>query len=203
MKYNMLTAYGLSTQTDSCSPNNPIHGHGQGATCAPPSWNFNSDIILKIYPKEAHGCIIKDSTENISQERDANMFVDNQTMQHNDGKYDNVEKTFMQLVHDDINLWDNLLYVISGLLESMKSGYVENNGTPRLKKEAHLEENTVHLQCEGRKLQVQRYAEDKGIQMLGVHKALNLQEIDSLKLICTKTITFAKAIKACPIPSSK
>eukprot|EP00957_Ditylum_brightwellii_P202333 15329705-Ditylum_brightwellii.AAC.1 len=39
--------------------------------------------------------------------------------------------------------------------------------------------------------------------MLGVHKALNLQETDSLKHIHTKIIIFAKAINACPIPKSK
>eukprot|EP00957_Ditylum_brightwellii_P001007 80531-Ditylum_brightwellii.AAC.1 len=104
MKYNMLTTYGLSTQTNSHNPNNQIHGHGQGATCASPSWNFNSDTILKIYSKETHGCIIKDPTENTSQERDTDMFVDNQTVQQNDGKYNNNEKTLMQLVHNNINL---------------------------------------------------------------------------------------------------
>eukprot|EP00957_Ditylum_brightwellii_P130434 9950353-Ditylum_brightwellii.AAC.1 len=108
IKYYMLTAYGSSTQTNFHSPDNPIHGHGQGATCDPPSGNFNSDIILKIYSKEAHGCNIKDLTENIPQKRDTDMFVGNQTMQHNGRKYDNDEKTLMQLIHNNINLWDNL-----------------------------------------------------------------------------------------------
>eukprot|EP00957_Ditylum_brightwellii_P064249 4875540-Ditylum_brightwellii.AAC.1 len=39
--------------------------------------------------------------------------------------------------------------------------------------------------------------------MLGVHKALNLQEDSVLHHLITKTHTFANAINICPIPQHK
>eukprot|EP00957_Ditylum_brightwellii_P177298 13506285-Ditylum_brightwellii.AAC.1 len=106
IEYYMSTAYGLSTEKNTNLNNQPVHGHRQGATCSPASWTFNSDTILKIYTKEAHGCIIRDPTKTKQQERDADMFIDNQTMQHNGGRYNHNEETLMRYAHHNINLWD-------------------------------------------------------------------------------------------------
>eukprot|EP00957_Ditylum_brightwellii_P042589 3224629-Ditylum_brightwellii.AAC.1 len=80
MQYHMLTAYGTSSETNSHSPSSPVHGSGQGSTSSSTEWTFNADIILKYYSDQAKGCIIKDRTNAIIQERDADMIVDDVTM---------------------------------------------------------------------------------------------------------------------------
>eukprot|EP00957_Ditylum_brightwellii_P198978 15166427-Ditylum_brightwellii.AAC.1 len=69
MEYYMSTTYGLSEQKNQHTKENPVHGNDPGSESAPPEWNFSSDIILKLYLKIAHECIIKDPTETIEQER--------------------------------------------------------------------------------------------------------------------------------------
>eukprot|EP00957_Ditylum_brightwellii_P047767 3628514-Ditylum_brightwellii.AAC.1 len=95
------------------------------------------------------------------------------------------------------------------ILESLKSRYAmmiwdfDIDGTPYFKKEKDLAPNQVTLTREGEQLRVKQYAEDEGIKMIGIHKALNLQKTDYLKHIKNKTITFATVIGACPIPKNK
>eukprot|EP00957_Ditylum_brightwellii_P081994 6234767-Ditylum_brightwellii.AAC.1 len=104
MRYHMNTAYGVSTETNQHSKNSPVHVSGQGATDAPPGWGFTSHICLVQYNKKTYRCKIYDPTETISQVRNADMFVDDMTAQHNGGKF-NLDKTkLMEITQHDINL---------------------------------------------------------------------------------------------------
>eukprot|EP00957_Ditylum_brightwellii_P061953 4701763-Ditylum_brightwellii.AAC.1 len=87
MQYQMMTAYGTLSATNRHSPSSPVHGSGQGSTSLSAEWTFNADIILKCYSDQANGCVIKDPTNGIIQERDADMIVNDVTMQHNVGQY--------------------------------------------------------------------------------------------------------------------
>eukprot|EP00957_Ditylum_brightwellii_P156713 11928355-Ditylum_brightwellii.AAC.1 len=61
----------------------------------------------------------------------------------------------MDMVHHDIIMWDKILNVTGGLLESVKSGYslmiweFVRKGNPSLKKEKDMDPNTVFLTQEG------------------------------------------------------
>eukprot|EP00957_Ditylum_brightwellii_P196387 14962891-Ditylum_brightwellii.AAC.1 len=79
-------------------------------------------------------------------------------MQHNGGQYDHDKDTLMHYAHHGINLWDQLLFAIGGILESLKSGYAmmiwdfDIDGTPHLKKEKDLAPDQVTLTREGKQL---------------------------------------------------
>eukprot|EP00957_Ditylum_brightwellii_P124047 9456099-Ditylum_brightwellii.AAC.1 len=111
MKYYMNTANGISTETNQHSKNSPVQGSGQGATDAPPGWEFTSHICLVQYKKKAHGCTICNPTETIKQVRNADMFVDDMTAQHNGGVFDLPEDKLMEITQHDINLWDTTLNI--------------------------------------------------------------------------------------------
>eukprot|EP00957_Ditylum_brightwellii_P180891 13780873-Ditylum_brightwellii.AAC.1 len=111
MKYYMNTAYGISKETNQHSKTSPVHGSGQGATDAPPGWGFASHICLVQYKKKAYGCKICNPTETIKQVRNADMFVDDMTTQHNGGKFDLSEDKLMKITHHNINLWDTTLNI--------------------------------------------------------------------------------------------
>eukprot|EP00957_Ditylum_brightwellii_P179469 13671480-Ditylum_brightwellii.AAC.1 len=76
----------------------------------------------------------------------------------------------------------------------------DENGCPTLQTEDSLPPNTVHLTREGEPLHLRRVAETEGVKMLGIHKALNIQEHSALQHLITKTHMFTNAIIACPIP---
>eukprot|EP00957_Ditylum_brightwellii_P158862 12091868-Ditylum_brightwellii.AAC.1 len=169
-------------------------------------WTFNADIILKLYSDQANGCIIKDPTNDIIQEQNVDMIVDDVTMQHNAGQYHLDAQALMNICQQDIKLWDELLWVNGGLLGTLKTSYslmiwnFDGNGRPTIQTEESLPPNTVHLTRKGETACVRRVAETEGVKILGVHKALNLQEHSALQHFITKTHTFANAINACPIP---
>eukprot|EP00957_Ditylum_brightwellii_P208128 15355961-Ditylum_brightwellii.AAC.1 len=123
MQYHMLTAYGTSSETNHHSPTSPVHGSGQGSTSPSTEWTFNADIILKCFSDQANRCIIKDPINTIIQERNADMIVDDATMQHNAGQYNLDARTLMNICQQDITLWDELLWANGGLLETLKTSY--------------------------------------------------------------------------------
>eukprot|EP00957_Ditylum_brightwellii_P207865 15354861-Ditylum_brightwellii.AAC.1 len=114
MKYYMNTAYSVSTETNQHDEDSPIHGSGQGAMDAPPGWGFTSHICLTQYDKKAHSCVITDPTGELVHQRNADMFVDDMTAQHNGGIFDLDENTLMELAHHGINLWDSMLDIAGG-----------------------------------------------------------------------------------------
>eukprot|EP00957_Ditylum_brightwellii_P010770 816138-Ditylum_brightwellii.AAC.1 len=111
MRYYMNTAYGVSTETDQHSKTSPVHGSRQGATDASLGWGFKSHICLVQYDKKAYGCKIYDPTEKNMQVRNADMFVDDMTAQHNGGKFDLDEDKLMDITQHNINLWDTTLNI--------------------------------------------------------------------------------------------
>eukprot|EP00957_Ditylum_brightwellii_P025595 1934206-Ditylum_brightwellii.AAC.1 len=155
MTDHMSTAHGLSEETNSHTKDQAFHGNGQGMASVPPNWSFTSNTCLDEYSDKAHGCIIKDPTKTLKQERDADMSVDSLTAQHNSGRYDYDEVTLVTMTNHDINLWDQLLYIAGGLLESLKTGYAliiwqfSKNGMPSLKKEEDLVPSTVSVKQDG------------------------------------------------------
>eukprot|EP00957_Ditylum_brightwellii_P003406 258107-Ditylum_brightwellii.AAC.1 len=148
MQYHMLTAYGTSSETNRHSPSSPVHGSGHGSTLSAAEWTFNADIILKCYSDQANGCIIKDPTNAIIQEQDADMIVDDVTMQHNAGQYNLDTQALMNICQHDITLWDELLWVNGGLLETLKTSYslmiwnFDGNDQPTIQTEESLPQNT-------------------------------------------------------------
>eukprot|EP00957_Ditylum_brightwellii_P206499 15348714-Ditylum_brightwellii.AAC.1 len=209
MRYYMNTAYGVSTETNQHSIKSPAHGSGQRATDAPSGWGFTLHLCLVQYNKKAYKWKICDPTEAILQVRNADMFVDDMTAQHNRWQFNLDEIKLIEITHHDINLWDTTLNIAGGLLESQKSGYslmiwtFDLNGTPHLKKEEDMQQNTVYLTRNGQQTPLQQYKETEGMKMLGVHKALNLQERSVIQYLKGTTHHFTKAINSCPIPRTE
>eukprot|EP00957_Ditylum_brightwellii_P088417 6734145-Ditylum_brightwellii.AAC.1 len=100
---------------------------------------------------------------------------------HNSSIYNASANDLMQYVNDDVYLWDNLLWLTSGLLEQSKTTYslilwqFTMEEMPSLTPMSALPENSVKLRREGIAMTVKRSLEEKAIWNLGVHLALNLQ----------------------------
>eukprot|EP00957_Ditylum_brightwellii_P156290 11895513-Ditylum_brightwellii.AAC.1 len=94
MQYHMLTAYVTSSETNCHSPTSPVHGSGQGSTSLSAEWTFN--------------------------EQDTDMIIGDATMQHNARQYNLDAQALMNICQQDITLWDELLWVNGGLLETHK-----------------------------------------------------------------------------------
>eukprot|EP00957_Ditylum_brightwellii_P197390 15038853-Ditylum_brightwellii.AAC.1 len=148
MRYYMNTSYGVSTETNRHSKKSPVNGSGHRAIDAPPGWGFTLHICLLQYNKKAYRCKICDPTEAILQVRNTDMFVDDMTAQDNRGQFDLDEIKLMEITHHNIILLDTTLNIAGSLLESQKSGYslmiwnFDKNGTPHLKKEEDMQQNT-------------------------------------------------------------
>eukprot|EP00957_Ditylum_brightwellii_P157001 11948370-Ditylum_brightwellii.AAC.1 len=87
LEYNMLTAYGLSQQTNFNSEEHPVHGVGQGPCNAPSKWIFTVNPCLKVYNKRAKGCKLKDPIQQLTSKNSAKMYVDDNKTMHNSSIY--------------------------------------------------------------------------------------------------------------------
>eukprot|EP00957_Ditylum_brightwellii_P185989 14160040-Ditylum_brightwellii.AAC.1 len=66
-----------------------------------------------------------------------------------------------------------------------------------------MQQNKVYLTRNGQQTPLRQYNKTEGIKVLGVHKALNLQERSVIQYLQGKMHHFTKAINSCPIPRSK
>eukprot|EP00957_Ditylum_brightwellii_P008247 623608-Ditylum_brightwellii.AAC.1 len=65
LEYQLITAYGPSTEKNYYSEQHPVHGIGQGPTDRPPKWTCTVNTALRCYGKKAKGALIKDPTGRI------------------------------------------------------------------------------------------------------------------------------------------
>eukprot|EP00957_Ditylum_brightwellii_P191378 14571037-Ditylum_brightwellii.AAC.2 len=114
LKYHMVKAYGPSDQINTQFQQSPVHSVGQGPCNAPSKWTCTINAPLRCYDKFAHGCIIKDPTNQLKSKHNAKMYVDNNKTMHNNGIYDTTAAELMQFVDKVINLWDGLLWITGG-----------------------------------------------------------------------------------------
>eukprot|EP00957_Ditylum_brightwellii_P202305 15329561-Ditylum_brightwellii.AAC.1 len=79
------------------------------------------------------------------------MFVDDNTMRHNDNKFNISPLHLMRIVQHDAELWERLLWTSGGLLEFTKSKHFlaiwkfNNNGKPSLMSNEELPQNDMYL----------------------------------------------------------
>lgn len=76
-------SYGRSKQTNQHTKQNLVYGIGQGTTNGPSGWTCISDIILKYYHKTCNDCKIEAPKREVSISANADMFVNDNTLMHN------------------------------------------------------------------------------------------------------------------------
>eukprot|EP00957_Ditylum_brightwellii_P187452 14275985-Ditylum_brightwellii.AAC.1 len=110
----MTTAYGVSEQYNTYSPESPIHRVGQGLYDAPSKWTCTINTPLKCYDDNAKGCVIQDPSGQIKCKQSAKMYVDDNKTMHNNGQNNAAAVKLMEFVDHDINIWDGLLWLTGG-----------------------------------------------------------------------------------------
>eukprot|EP00957_Ditylum_brightwellii_P146275 11137719-Ditylum_brightwellii.AAC.1 len=132
------------------------------------------------------------------------MFVDDNTLMHNTPCTSTPAEELMENVQHDAKLRGRLLWVTGGLLEFLKSSYFSaiwkftTKGKPDIS--LNLPPNTVRLtNTNGSSTNLKRVQPNNGIEMLGVHKAVMLQEATEKNHLHKKLGRFIKAISACPL----
>eukprot|EP00957_Ditylum_brightwellii_P145496 11078649-Ditylum_brightwellii.AAC.1 len=96
MEYHMSTEKGASTEKNKHSEENPKFGTGQGATDSPSKWNFNDNILTKVYNKKAKGCVLQDLTAELVHRQFSVRFVDDITKLQNDKSFDATARSLME-----------------------------------------------------------------------------------------------------------
>eukprot|EP00957_Ditylum_brightwellii_P061134 4639268-Ditylum_brightwellii.AAC.1 len=121
LEYQLIIAYGPSTEKNYHPEQHPVHGIGQGPTVGPPKWTCTVNTSLICYGKKAKGALMKDRTGRISTQQNAKMFVDDYRQMHNNGIMNASATQLMPYVNYDVNSWDEFLWITGGLLEKLKT----------------------------------------------------------------------------------
>jgi hypothetical protein len=206
MNYHMVTAYGVSKESNQHSDNDPSYGMGQGAADGPGGWSLVSNVIVKSHNQKAYGSLITDPIKTIKVHRSADSFVDDTTLVVNAPRQNTSAKTIMSRVQHDLASWSKFLWISGGLLELSKTKYYiliwnfSPKGKPLLCEEKYLPQNTVSVHDQhGDLTKIERISETKGLKMLGVRIAGNLQYTTEYNHLHKKTKKFICAIIACPV----
>lgn len=123
MEYTITTAYGPNTRVNYDGLIAVVFGIGQGSTNGPSGWTCISDPILKTYHRRCSWCSLRDPTNSIKIQANANKFIDNNTLAHNNINKETNPEEFMVQIQNDAETWGRLLSSIGGQLEFSKSLY--------------------------------------------------------------------------------
>jgi hypothetical protein len=199
MKFYMVTAFGVSTEYNQHSVENPSYGIGQGATDGPPGWTQISDVIIKSHNQTAYGSILQDPIKTIKVKRSIDMFVDDASLIVNATKPTLPAETIMEQTQNDISSWAKFLWISGGLLELTKTKYYmliwkfNSIGAPSLWTEDEQPSNTLQVyDQQGQPATIERILQNKALTMLGVRKTGDLKESDELTHLLAKTEKFTQ-----------
>ena len=194
MEHTITTAYGPGSKVNYHGLIASVFGIGQRSTDGPSGWTFISDPILKTYHKRCIGCSLQDPSNTIKVQANADMFVDDNTLAHNISNKDAEPEELMFQIQNDTETWGRLLSSSGGQLEFSKSSYslmnwnFNNNGRPYLTKEQDLPINQVLIKdSQGEGSQLKRSTTNKGVKMLGVIKAITMNDSEEFDYLLAHT----------------
>lgn len=206
LTYYIVTAFGTSERTNKHSKDSQFLGPGQGATDAPFGWGMISTMIIRAYNKRARGGRLADPTGKIKWKRKADMFVDDSYLYHILGLLLSAALLMAAITHD-LSLWAKLLWVSGGAINFQKSFYTilvwrfKPDGQAYLLKNPDLPPNNVSITNPTSKQTsiIKRICVSKAKKTLGVMKSADLQQTAEYENLQKKTVTFTKALAACPL----
>eukprot|EP00957_Ditylum_brightwellii_P105054 8007248-Ditylum_brightwellii.AAC.1 len=205
-KYTITTTFGTSKHTNWFNKLASIFSIGQGAADRPLGWGAIIKSILKVHKYLATGCTIRRIQQNStpSLKTNANAFVNDATLLHNTENFNKTAINLMNQVQHDAGIWGRILWVAGGLLEFLKSSYFlliwdfNEDGAPFIVDETDLPANTIKLvDAAGHSTNLKRFSPNKGIKMLGSHKAATLQDNAEFDYILEKAEQFLCALLPC------
>lgn len=138
MEHTTTTAYGPSTRVNYDELIAAVFGISQRSTDGPSRWTCISNPILKTYHRRCSGCSIHNPTNSIKIQANADMFVNNNTLAHNNTNKEADLEELMFQIQNDTKTWGRLLESTGGQQEYSKSSYslmnwaFHNNGKPHL-----------------------------------------------------------------------
>eukprot|EP00957_Ditylum_brightwellii_P203387 15334399-Ditylum_brightwellii.AAC.2 len=109
MQYYITTAFGTATQSKFFEKLAALYDIGQGSTDGPSGWTMLSDVLLNCYNKLCKGFTMANPANNIKLKCNADMFVNENTLMHNDPQQDTTPYTLMTNIQHDAETWSRLL----------------------------------------------------------------------------------------------
>eukprot|EP00957_Ditylum_brightwellii_P044779 3396983-Ditylum_brightwellii.AAC.1 len=181
MEYIMVTGYGESLERNTTTDEMVVYGPVQDTTDALADWTLISSTNTKCYNKKAKGCKISDPSRCRIVLINANLFVDNVKLLHNNGNFHISAQELKHQVKQDYILWGRVLWLSGGLLEFNKRTYtiILWRFAPNWKTLVTPKENigggslTINVNREGILLEYTDAADT--LKMMGVHQAGNKQ----------------------------
>ena len=206
MEHTITTAYDPGSKVNYHRLIASVFGIGQGSTDGPSGWTCISDPLLMTYHKRCKGCSLQDPTNTIKVQANVDMFVDNNTLAHNNSNKEAEPEELMYQIQNDTEMWGRLLSSSGRQLEFSKSSYslmnwkFNNNGRPYLTKEQDLPINQVLIKdYQGEGSQLKRTTTNEGVKILGVIKAITMNDSEEFDYLLAHTKTYSKASIVCPL----
>jgi hypothetical protein len=124
-KYRLKTDIGISEQSYTHSPENPIYGTGQGSGNSPMIWCFLSSVLFDCYDERAHGAIYELPDRSLTTKINMIGYVDDSNGQTNQFTRNRQppDRAILELAQADAQCWNDLLSASGGALELPKCVY--------------------------------------------------------------------------------
>ena len=124
-KYHLKTQLGVSEEFYQHCEFYPIYGSGQGSGNSPVIWLVISSVLYDCYEERAHGALFETVDRTVSIRLYMVGFVDDANGQTNDfaNPIQPSPEKLNEMSRHDVQLWNDLLWRMGGLLELPKCSY--------------------------------------------------------------------------------
>ena len=211
MRYRIKTKLGISKRFYSHSADHPVYGTGQGSAGSMAFWLLISTILFDIMRKIAHGMQFTDPTSTYTIKRTMEGFVDDTDVAVNDAqaKTPHTPAKLVQVLQDDAQHWERLLFISGGKLELNKCFFYaliwqfDTDETPTLTPKDQIPHQLMITQGnDNEPTEIIQKDCSEPHKTLGVMKAPNRSQNGEIQRLLTKCNDHAKAILSNSVTSS-
>jgi hypothetical protein len=203
MKYSIKTHYGVTDESYSGTPFEPLFGTGQGSGASPAAWLTLVVVIMNTIDK-----VIADRTTFVSidgtyrHERLMDAYVDDTALGISSATDEDMDSLIGKLEHI-AQTWEQLLFYSRGALNLSKCSWSISywtwiNGTPKLTEQSRDLNRTVQLKQQGTNstTDIRNCPSTEAQRILGVYLAPNGDFTRQIAELKSKADSFARSIRS-------
>jgi hypothetical protein len=120
MRYNVIIEGASGEKTFQSTDNTRIYGTGQGCGNSPIIWLFISNILIRMFSREAIGAKYMDNSQTEILEAKFSAYIDDINTHHNSSA---AHQDIILNMQNDFTIWKNLLNMSGGALSQQKCNF--------------------------------------------------------------------------------
>jgi hypothetical protein len=120
MRYNVMKEGASGEKTFQSTDETTIYGTGQGCRNSPIIWLFISNILIRMFSREAIGATYMDKSQTEIVEAKISAYVDDINTHHNSRA---AHQDIILNMQNDFTIWKNLLNMSGGALSQQKCNF--------------------------------------------------------------------------------